>query len=319
MASPLADPRGAMTSCATAPSCLCLPFPRRDPSCDRRCAESKTAAARFAPSCLRNGTTESPCHRRRGTPLAHRGRSRPRLPECAPRPSLPSPAQRRRRGQRFGRDHALRLADPSASQPTRAHARRRRMSSTPASCGTATVHYFNAPGGSTDGPVNPSGFRDCRTRPVEQLLGLLPTRRIASGLSTEACSTGVAGQTGHQSSTAIVGPRHLLSRSGHGGSPPGAPSGRLPQVRAARLKTVLRLVDLGQRSRVSARPLILAMWHDLPGDQQTHCGAALARPRPPAADPVGLRFLLPTVDFAPRRSSLTRPYASGRCDPRLQE
>jgi catechol 2,3-dioxygenase-like lactoylglutathione lyase family enzyme len=41
---------------------------------------------------------------------------------------------------------------------------------------------------------------------------------------------------------------------------------------------------------------------------------------PPAADPVGCRLAVPTVDFI--RASpfvLTRPYTPGRCDPRLQE
>jgi hypothetical protein len=57
----------------------------------------------------------------------------PHPAECAPRACPPTPAQSRGCGGRFAPGPALRRVDPSASQPTRANAHRRRTSSTPAS------------------------------------------------------------------------------------------------------------------------------------------------------------------------------------------
>ena len=45
----------------------CLPFPRRDPACETRYAESDTGAARCGPVCPGHGTPEWQRNRRRGT------------------------------------------------------------------------------------------------------------------------------------------------------------------------------------------------------------------------------------------------------------
>src|SRR5579859_1977710 len=111
---------------------LCLAFPRRDPACDTRCAESDTGAARFGPVCPGHGTPEWRCDRRRGV-LADPRRAASHRGEWAPRPSLPTLAPRASYDRRCDPDHVLLLADPSASGQTRANARRRKTPSTPAS------------------------------------------------------------------------------------------------------------------------------------------------------------------------------------------
>src|SRR5262249_918238 len=97
---------------------------------------SDTAAARFGPVCPQHGTPEWRCDRRRGA-LAGPRRSAAHLEEWAPRPSLPTVVPRQSCDGRCDPDHALPLADPSAAEPTRAHARRR---ITPSTLATGPAH-----------------------------------------------------------------------------------------------------------------------------------------------------------------------------------
>ncbi len=84
----------------------CLPSPRRDPLCDRRCAGSGTGAARFGPSCLRHGTPGRLRNRHRDA-LSTPRRSASHSEESAVRAFSPSPAPCQAYDGRSGPDHAL--------------------------------------------------------------------------------------------------------------------------------------------------------------------------------------------------------------------
>ncbi len=91
-----------------------------------------------------------------------------------------------------------------------------------------------------------------------------------------------------------------------------APGLRAEQGGNPRVQRSRRTVVPGQRSHVSARPLVLAMWQDLAGDEQTRCGAALARPRAaaprPRPDRPGVRAAAGRRGARPRRVHVGRAF-----------
>jgi len=110
----------------------CLPFPRHDRACERRCAVSGTAAATCRPIYPVSGSPGLRGNRHRDALSAPRPSASHRR-GCARQAPSPSPARWQRYDGRFGPDLALRRADPSVVQPTRATAHRRKTPSKPAS------------------------------------------------------------------------------------------------------------------------------------------------------------------------------------------